>query len=181
MKKLIFLLFFAMTFLFCKSQDKTLQPVKEPDFFYQPAFLDSNNVQHDLAYDKVKTLTFEQVFKTSLYLIIDSVNAPFRIIENKQIKIIIKCNPLAINGNIKNYFRLYQLTVNDKEKNRRFLVSSNKSFGKSVFNYNLGLPINFTKVTDSTYILTFENLEKGEYAIIVTGNGSTTVYSFSVI
>ncbi len=62
-------------------------------------------------------------------------------------------------------------------KNRRFLVSSNKLFVKPVTNYNMGLPVNFTKVTDGTYILVFENLEKGEYAIIA----SSDVYSFRVI
>ena len=54
----------------------------------------------------------------------------------------------------------------------------NKLFVKAmVTNYNMGLPVNFTKVTDGTYILVFENLEKGEYAIIA----SSDVYSFRVI
>ena len=181
MKKLIFFISFSMSCLFCNSQDKAVQPVKEPDFFYQPAFLDSNNVQHDLTYDKVKTLTYEQVFKTILYLIIDSVNANFRIPENKQIRMIVKYNPVAVTGSIQNYFRLYRLTINEKERNRRFMVSSHKSFVKSITNYNRGLPVNFTKITASTYLLTFENLARGEYAIIVSSNTNSTIYSFSVI
>lgn len=90
---------------------------------------------------------------------------------------IVKCNPLTFAGNPKDYFRLYQLTVNRKTKDRRCLLVSNKSFVNSVADYNPGLPINFTKASDNTYILSFENLKQGEYALLV----SRTMYSFSVI
>lgn len=178
MKRLVFFSVFVMTFLVCKSQDNASHTIKEPAYFFEPAFLDSNNVQHTLTAEKVKTLTAQQVFKSKVYVILDSTNAAFQTRENKQIKMVVKCNSITSNINIKNLFRLYQLSINLKEKNRRFLMAANKSFTATASaNYNLGLPINFEKISDSTYILIFENLKKGEYAIIANG----TVYSFSVI
>ena len=153
-----------------------MQP-KPSDFFYEPSFIDNNNIHYSVPVNYVKTLTVEGVLNSKVYLVIDSVSSKFKITERPEIKIVVKCNTSTVQGSIKNLFRLFQLPVNRKENNRRVLITSNKHFINSISNYNTGLPISFSKVSDNTYMLVFENLSKGEYAIIISGS----VYSFSVI
>lgn len=123
-----------MAFAYSFAQDKSVQQGKEPDFFFEPAFLDSNNIQYPLLNEKVRTLTYQQVFKTSYYLIFDSVHSAFSINGNTKIRMIVKCNPLGFNGNPKDYFRLFSLSENPRKNERRCLLASNKSFVNSISN-----------------------------------------------
>jgi|GEM_PF-3047664 len=176
MKKAIFLLISIIAFGNSIAQDKSIQQIREPDFYFEPAFLDSNNIQYPLFNEKVRTLTYQQVFKTSYYLIFDSVHSAFSIKGNTKIRMLVKCNQLVFNGNPKDYFRLFALSENPRKNERRCLLASNKSFVNSISNYNPGLPIYFSKSHENVYTLTFENLDKGEYALLV----NRSAYSFRV-
>ncbi len=178
MKRIIAILFCSIISTYSISQGNVVLQEKDTiaGYFFEPAYIDSYNIEHPLPNEKVKILTYKQVFKTSLILIMDSVHSHFLIPSNPAIRMIVKCNSLVFNGNPKDYFRLYELTVNNKTKDRRCIVATNKSFVNSITNYNDGLRITFNKLSNDVYGLVFEDLKNGNYALLV----NKTVYSFEV-
>ena len=177
-RSIAILFFCSIISVHCISQENIAQQEKDTvnRYLFEPAYIDSSNHEHPLANEKVKILTYQQVFKTSLILIMDSVHSPFSIPNSPAIRMIVRCNSLVFNGNPKDYFRLYELTVNNKTKDRRSIIVTSKSFVNSVTNYNQGLPITFSKHSNDVYGLVFENLKNGNYALLI----NKTVYSFEV-
>lgn len=160
----------------CQAQGQIKAPEKDSVFFYEPVYVDSNNTVHSLKLEKVSIRIYQQVFKTSNYITLDSIEAAFKINQSKAIKMLVKLNPSTISDNIKNYFRLFQLDVNFKESYRYALISYKKHFINSTEIFYPGMPIEFTKISDSSVMLNFTNLNKGEYLLII-GKGT---YSFSI-
>lgn len=175
--KILLLVCFLLLLVICHAQKTSENSNKDSLFYYEPIYLDSNfNVVKPLNLDKAILQVYQQVFKTTNYLIFTSSEASFKINSKDKINILVKINPNSGSENIKSDFKLFLLEVNFEKDYRRSILSYKKHFINSTEIFNSGIPIQFKKVTENSLILNFSNLAIGEYLLII----GKSFYTFSV-
>jgi hypothetical protein len=90
--------------------------------------------------------------------------------------VLVKFNPNSVYENIKSEFKLFLLEVNFNKKYRRIILSNKKQFVNSFEVFNSGIPIQFTKASENSLILNFDNLALGEYLLVI----GKSYYTFSL-
>ena len=176
-KKIFILLVSFQFFMICNAQKRPENHEMDSLFYYEPMYLDSNLVAiKSLKLEKGTLQVYQQVFKTTTSLVFDSSFADFKVKQNARINMLVKFNPNSVYENIKSEFKLFLLEVNFNKKYRRIILSNKKQFVNSFEVFNSGIPIQFTKASENSLILNFDNLALGEYLLVI----GKSYYTFSV-
>ena len=173
------------TFILCASvfitnaftQDTLSLKIKEPDFPFEPMYLDSNYSLVDLPLEKYDITTKSGVGKANIFYLIKTPKSTFSLSATKTLTLVVKQG--LVNGsmtNVKDIYKLFKVTVNEKKKTRSCLITSAKWTTQS---FPDDLPITYRKVRDDIYLLIIKNPEPGEYIIEVKVR-EAKLYSFSI-
>jgi hypothetical protein len=151
--------------------------IKDPDFLFQPVYLDASFNQPIVPLSNFTTLIVEGLRKEEKYYLLPGLSSAFRIGGGDSVRFIVRQNNFT-SENIQTLYKVFPLSVNTKKENRRALYYYYKEglLGNYTSMFEEGLPIHFERVRDNIYLLTMTNLSRGEYAI-VRGN---EIYSFGI-
>ncbi len=158
------------------AQDSLGSKITEPDFPFEPIYLDSNFIQTPLPQEHYEIIQKYGGSKgAEITYEINTANSSLIINKRNPIKLILKQG--LINGtmtNVKDIYYLYK-TKQDGQK-RKCMVGHVKSTGLI---FQDGFDIVYKKIKSDIFLLTINNLEPGEYILVATVT-KTNLFSFSV-
>ena len=175
MKSIFFLLFLFVSSV--SAQDSLTQQIKTPDFDFQPAYSDGQNLVNTQL-EKLTYLTIEGVYRFEKYILLQGSSSPIRIKPTQNLVNFIVKQGGASMDNIQTLYKAFKLETNQRKNTRRVLFFTYKRgmLGNETSLPETGLPITFSRLKDNIYKLKFKCLTPGEYAIVV----NNVVYSFGV-
>ena len=154
------------------GQDSIRSKIIEPDFPFEPMYLDSNYVQTALPLEHHENSAKTGIAKAEFIYIINTPKSSLIINKTNSIKMVVKQG--LVNGTMTNVKDMYKL-FKAKEDSKKRIISYAKFKTKTMDVYD-GLPITYKKIKDDIFLLIFDNLEPGEYVIVA----KTNLYSFSI-
>src|SRR5688572_7299500 len=117
MLKRLMLILPALLFLACQleAQSSFADKIKDPDFLFQPAYLDKDFQQPLLPLEKLIIYEFEGSRKVQKFIMLKGLHSRFRINSGDSISFIVKQGEIET-SNIHQMYALYKLTEDKKKE-----------------------------------------------------------------
>jgi hypothetical protein len=164
MQKALSLLGCCMLALNMYAQDSLNSKIKQPDFPFEPMYLDSNFSFTSVPLEKYDYTT-RYGFGSAIYsYTLKGEKSELRLKKNATLLFVV--NQGLVNGsvtNVKDMYKLFRMKI--KKQKRSYRGGETDMAG--VHPNNEDIAIRYKKVRDDIYLLQIDNLESGEYAIEV--------------
>ncbi len=152
------------------AQDTTLVKIAEPEFPNEPMLLTDSTFSLSAIPSEIGERDSKiKLSGTEMYYVFKTTQSTLRISSGRSVKFIVNHSPDGFSpANPKDYYRVYKIVVDEKKKKRlcHFMTLIDKGIKGIITTPAVSLPATFKKVRNNIYLISLDNLEKGEYAVL---------------